>query len=82
MIGARQPKIARHEETAVQGGAITVPAFAMPGMSNRYLDKVVFLYFDDKRNKEEIARRTDTRVEDVSEVVAAYEAYVREYSLF
>ena len=54
----------------------------MPGMSNRYLDKVVFLYFDDKRNKEEIARRTDTRVEDVSEVVAAYEAYVREYSLF
>jgi len=76
MIGAGQPKFQRH------GGAIVVPAFTMAGMPNKYLDKVVFLYFDDKRNMEEIARRTDTRIEDVSEVVAAYEAYVREYSLF
>ena len=81
MIGASQPKIARHDETTSQGGATTIPAFTMAGMSKRYLDKVVFLYFDDKRNMEEIARRTDTRIEDVSEVVAAYREYRQQYDI-
>jgi len=81
MIGARHTNLARHDETATQGRGVRIEGFVMPGMSKRYLDKVVYLYFDDKRSVEEIARRTDTREEDIKEVIITYREYRQRHDI-
>lgn len=80
MIGAICPHY-QHTTAASDGRATWVPGFEMPNLSYEYLDKVIEDCMYDRRNKYDVAEETDTDVETIDKVLAAYEAYRKKHRI-